>query len=908
MRPIHSHSWRAGALGLLALTVLALVAPSPGWAIPPACDPEEPGCEEIDDYQKFPPVVDFLRHTLHRRAGGWVSNWREWDDFNDPDKTWGFDAYNPAYVHPKTFGVRFYYFCRNQVDWDYYANGLGDFASVHRYRLTVDGVVQKTAADCYLDNLKLEGQGIHEVKLDVFAPGQASPYHSYTQRVRVRDYLVVLLGDSAASGEGAPDRSRGADEEWGKWTDRRCHRSQQAAVPKFVNYLEDVDPYSTVTFLNFACSGATLQHWEEGDGGGILLPYAGIEPSVYVETQGELAYLPPQIDQLSNALLTIEGGYAIANARKVDMLFTTGGINDVRFAALAVTCVLLDDCHSEYTDLYDPGGEAVNVAFKELADKIPGGYVELADTIDSRGMDVGEVFVMQYPGAYQSDDGSQCKDMLDDVLPWWSVWNIVLNPLAVGLVGPGSLLAAFFSDAIGVNFFTTLLNALGSSLEWDDNEVDWMVTVGMKRLDDAVRKGVQDVQKAYPHRKWTFVDGIQAAFNKHGYCADDNWIQTAQQSTDEQGPMNFWSKPLNFPGSFYLPWEDLGLGINMQTKGLMHPNGKGYDAWADVLLPLADRLKNHAPQAKPETYVVNTAVTPVMFETPGLTSGVLWNDYDPNEDEIWAVLVAGPKHGTATLSKHGHLKYIPNPGFQGLDSVSYFVSDGSLNSKTVKATLVVDNPRDPRPFWTWNFPTGEQTTVVQVGGQADIPVCNKCGDTLVRIDPERLPVYGKVTLVLDREKDRWIMRYIQNGIIPRPLPHVETVQIEIGRMFLGVFQREGSAGVPVRIEGEAPPPPPAWAWTFENPERVPRPSPTRFDLCENCSDLEVRITVQPDWGNVVLDRNVETGQWFATYSYDFASDFLATGDGFGVEIGQLAGDVFTRLDATRVSISIFDPN
>jgi hypothetical protein len=40
--------------------------------------------------------------------------------------------------------------------------------------------------------------------------------------------------------------------------DRRCHRSANAAPAQAARMLEMADPHSSVTFLSFACSGATI--------------------------------------------------------------------------------------------------------------------------------------------------------------------------------------------------------------------------------------------------------------------------------------------------------------------------------------------------------------------------------------------------------------------------------------------------------------------------------------------------------------------------------------------------------------------------------------------------------------------------------------------------------------------------
>jgi hypothetical protein len=416
----------------------------------------------------------------------------------------------------------------------------------------------------------------------------------------------------------------------------------------------------------------------------------------------------------------------------------------------------------------------------------------------------------------------------------------------------------------------------------------------MPTLDQAVRDGAQDAG-------FTFIDGIQAAFATHGYCATDNWIQTARGSSNTQGPWNIVSKPLNIPGEpLFNPASDLGLDVHALTKGLMHPGSGGYAAAAKLVTPYLLELKNKAPVAKADSYNVNTALPP-PFDT-GFGAGVLLNDFDPDGDPVRALMTTGPKYGAATLSHDGRLVYTPNAGFSGTDSIYYKVTDGALESPTVKVTLNIKNPRDPSQTWKWTYPTGDQTPVAQIGGMVEFAVCNRCGDATVRLDPERRPGYGKAIFV--RKNDSWLVRYTQNGLVPPRLPWTDLIPVEIGRTVLGAFNREGRADVPVRIVGETPPPP-TWSWIFRTPEAVAWNATTRFDLCDSCGDLQVRPTVLPQLGTVTIELDAPRNRWVAIYVHNKDLNPGVTGDGFGVEIGRLEGsDIFTVIDTTRVALDI----
>lgn len=73
-------------------------------------------------------------------------------------------------------------------------------------------------------------------------------------------------------------------------------------------------------------------------------------------------------------------------------------------------------------------------------------------------------------------------------------------------------------------------------------------------------------------------------------------------------------------------------------------------------------------------------------------SGVLVNDSDANGDVLTAVLVSGTTHGALTFNGDGSFTYVPGVDFLGLDSFSYYASDGSNSSATITATISVNPP------------------------------------------------------------------------------------------------------------------------------------------------------------------------------------------------------------------------
>ena len=139
------------------------------------------------------------------------------------------------------------------------------------------------------------------------APAAAVPV-----TVRVRDLLIVSLGDSVASGEGNIDRP-------GHWNDQRCHRSARAGPVLAARQFELADPQTSVTLVNLACSGAGLA-------AGVLGPSGGAEAGP--------APVPAQIA----AARTLTAG------RTIDAVVITAGANDIGFSRIARDCYLNAHC------------------------------------------------------------------------------------------------------------------------------------------------------------------------------------------------------------------------------------------------------------------------------------------------------------------------------------------------------------------------------------------------------------------------------------------------------------------------------------------------------------------------------------------------------------------------------------
>ncbi|MCA9065889.1 MAG: cadherin domain-containing protein, partial [Planctomycetaceae bacterium] len=91
---------------------------------------------------------------------------------------------------------------------------------------------------------------------------------------------------------------------------------------------------------------------------------------------------------------------------------------------------------------------------------------------------------------------------------------------------------------------------------------------------------------------------------------------------------------------------------------------------------------NDAPVAVSDTYV--GAQLQVIDRT---TDGLLLNDVDEDGDQLTVVLISGPTHGSLVLNADGSLQYQPDGVFSGIDTITYLVTDGQLQSNVATVTF-----------------------------------------------------------------------------------------------------------------------------------------------------------------------------------------------------------------------------
>ncbi len=157
------------------------------------------------------------------------------------------------------------------------------------------------------------------------------------------------------------------------------------------------------------------------------------------------------------------------------------------------------------------------------------------------------------------------------------------------------------------------------------------------------------------------------------------------QAIEFRGPAH-GALELNSDGSFaYTP----ATGFS-GTDGFIYQVDDGESRSRLAVVTIQVTGANSAPQGNVDSYTV--AEDGLL--SIGSTNGVLDNDSDADGDPLQSVLGEGPEHGTLQLNEDGSFTYQPDNNFNGLDSFTYKVSDGSQSSDLITVNLTVEAIND----------------------------------------------------------------------------------------------------------------------------------------------------------------------------------------------------------------------
>jgi hypothetical protein len=319
------------------------------------------------------------------------------------------------------------------------------------------------------------------------------------------NFVVVSIGDSVASGEGAPMYPWVSDHEGPYWNDIAsnkyfveipgleldnlgCHRSTFAGPALAVNKLKQTN---NVTFIHIACSGAKLH----GD---------PVDKTTVAYRYGQIARINSQLDWVRERV------------PRIDVLVLSGGANNVEgepgnpgFGSIIMRCV------NPVGGLWCSEDEAFKNNLHTSIAKLPVHYAALQDDIT---------------GCSVCTDPADCPG--DDLCP-----SGKKSPLNRDLVPSVVAITEYFDPTRDANGdFPSTATSIGCGLGFiSPSEWEFL-------YDNMVVPLNNEVRKAATEHHWAYVEGISDAFRKHGYCASAtpgdfsgaSWVVKAPESLLKQ--------------------------------------------------------------------------------------------------------------------------------------------------------------------------------------------------------------------------------------------------------------------------------------------------------------------------------------------------------------------------------------
>src|SRR6266545_1996546 len=399
-----------------------------------------------------------LSAARHRLAGHWPVPDRLHNRINGAPDT---NTPTADYINPGSW----------HVDLDGCASRPPDRPIVrYEWWINIGGQVDHRSSTGCQEGIDLPAQGAYPVTLTVTdINGETATKAGY---ITVRDYLIVSLGDSVASGEGNPDFLASGPIPGG-WTNTLCHRSGWSGPAQAAGRIENADRHTSVTFVSLACSGAGIID-------GLLNPFANSDwpPGT--------APLPPQVDTLAQLLCPPGANCSSRDQlRQIDTLLIQAGANDLHFSQIVTDCAhpfpLFRGCDTS-------GGDTVNRLAQDLSE-LPGRYDLLAQRVNDR-LRYSAAYLGEYQDPTHDANGQPCEMRLE---------GAVSDELGTG--GDGVISAS---------------------------ESAWAYFAVIQPLNGMVH------QKAAQFG-WQVLDGIADRFGPHGYCAAAHWIVHYGESKRDQG-------------------------------------------------------------------------------------------------------------------------------------------------------------------------------------------------------------------------------------------------------------------------------------------------------------------------------------------------------------------------------------
>ena len=299
---------------------------------------------------------------------------------------------------------------------------------------------------------------------------------------------------------------------------------------------------------------------------------------------------------------------------------------------------------------------------------------------DSYSTTVNVTLTVNAPGVLTNDHDQDGDDLTATLVATTSHGTLTLN-------ADGSFTYAPTSGYLGTDTFTYRAN-------------DGQLNSGTATVTITIH-GANQAPVANPD-SYTMNQDASLTINAPGVLTNDTDADGDQLSASIVSQSSHGTLSLQSNGSFtYTPYAGYS---GTDTFSYHDSDGSDYSNTATVTITI--NAVNHAPVANNDSYSTNQNTT-LNVAAPG----VLGNDSDPDGNQITAVVVTQPAHGTLSFNANGSFTYTPNSGYTGSDSFMYYASDGQLNSSNATVTITVNAVNHAPVANNDSYSTSQNTTL-----------------------------------------------------------------------------------------------------------------------------------------------------------------------------------------------------
>jgi hypothetical protein len=438
---------------------------------------------------------------------------------------------------------------------------------------------------------------------------------------KVKDLLIVGLGDSFGSGEGNPDvpvamsgtlryrnlyPQRAVNDASGnaQWMDRLCHRSLYSHQLRAALQIAIENPKASVTFMGFACSGASIT-------AGILGPQEYVER---VSTGQGSRFLAgssrdSQLRWLMRELCAVDaeqdddGDWICPGnnfRRPIDYLLLSVGGNDIGFSSIVAWATLREGTSARLAKFF-----GATVGPKQFAanmgEVLPDAYTRLGRILEASlplysgepVFDPSRVVLTSYPDMLVDETGAVCpagtsedeeedryaaNQSLDGFISWLATTTPRLTAVHEQLEGLHARMKAHAGD-LGWTFarrvyedrFFTNHGFCAQRTKLSDDPAEALMLPCWGKAD----RPTQTCQSSWSGkaREWR---PYNPATQHYPYALRQRWVRTFNDAY-----MTINEKVMTKSGLV----DDRGSSQSFtETTGAMHPNAEGQAAMADAML------------------------------------------------------------------------------------------------------------------------------------------------------------------------------------------------------------------------------------------------------------------------------------------------------------------------------------